>query len=31
MARNGITGAIADAIFDKLAAFANFGFLRATR
>ncbi len=26
MAANGITGAIADAIFDKLAAFANFGF-----
>jgi len=26
MAVNGITGATADAIFDKLAAFANFGF-----
>ena len=26
MARNGITGETADAIFDKLAAFANFGF-----
>ncbi|MCU1379943.1 MAG: putative polymerase, partial [Acidimicrobiales bacterium] len=26
MAGNGITGEVADAIFDKLAAFANFGF-----
>ncbi len=26
MAKNGITGATADAIYDKLAAFANFGF-----
>ena len=26
MARNGITGEIADEIYDKLAAFANFGF-----
>ncbi len=26
MARNGITGAVADEIFDKMAAFANFGF-----
>jgi error-prone DNA polymerase len=26
MAANGITGAVADEIFDKLAAFANFGF-----
>jgi error-prone DNA polymerase len=26
MARNGITGQTADAIYDKLAAFANFGF-----
>jgi error-prone DNA polymerase len=26
MARNGITGAVADDIYDKLAAFANFGF-----
>src|SRR5438046_3463837 len=26
MAANGITGAVADEIYDKLAAFANFGF-----
>jgi error-prone DNA polymerase len=26
MARNGITGAVADEIYEKLAAFANFGF-----